>query len=243
MLHSTGNLRFAINIQITVISKEQMLVDKVLEAVKLWVQTSIMNATGLKLGIVFERHIFVSEKACNALSSKVIISSKVTFFIKSILPDRMSAEKKLLEFVESDTQIFLNDIKTTIRTRLNVDSELLALDPNIMQGICKIVEESDQIENVFYRPVLINQLLVCQLITLKSEEFVVEGPLRIRILSSKKTLSFQEFRVSNNGSYQTCVENVVPGSVEDALSDIPSISSILTGSYTVVSLICLFITS
>ncbi|XP_056006905.1 uncharacterized protein LOC125665368 [Ostrea edulis] len=244
VIHSTGNLRFTINIQIIVTLREQRLVGKVLEAIKLWVETSIVNATGLHtIGIFFERHIFVSENSCNALSSKLTITSNVIFFIMPILPDRMSVERKLLQFVESDTRIFLSDTKAVVRTRLNHDTEFLAIDPNIVHSICKIVEESGQTEYALYRPVLINQLLICQLITLKSEEYFVESPLRIKILASNKTLSFQEFLVSDNGSYQICVENIVLRSVENSLlSDISSPLSILTGSCTVVSVICLFIT-
>jgi hypothetical protein len=222
--------------------EKQVLVRKVLEAVKEWVEENIWKTIGFEFVVIFEKHIFVSENSCNTLSSKIIISSEVSFFIKSKLSDRLGVEKTLVDFVQSVTEAILLDTNAVIQTRLNLDLEFLTMDSDDVQHICKDSAESGN-TSALYRRVLINQLLLCQLITLKSEEYVVETPLRIRLLATNKVLFFQEFRVSGNGSYQICFKNIVLRSDENSLfSDLLSPLSILTGSCTIVSVICLFMT-
>lgn len=107
--------------------------------------------------------------------------------------------------------------------------------------MCKNVKETNNTSNIPFRLVLVNDLLTCPLVTLKNDEFVVESRDRIKLLPSNVVLSFQHFRISENGSYQTCIRNTyIPLAIND--SDIFSPLSILTGSCIMLSLVCLFLT-
>lgn len=222
--------------------KQPLFNRDVLNLIEMWTHTKIANILRIdQWQIQFENSTFLNWKSCNTKATFFSISSRVTFYLHSTLGNRLDVEVGLTKFTKSVYQTTLSDFYAVIQTYQSPKLEPVIENHDNDVGACRRFSAVYNTTSMHFKLALINNLLVCKLVTLTHDEFVVESMDRIRLVPSNRLLSFQHFRVSDDGNYQTCIENIKSDFVEEN-SYIQNPLPAVTGICTIISIVCLFLT-
>lgn len=195
--------------------KQPLFNRDVLNLIEMWTHTKIANILRIdQWKIQFENSTFLNWKSCNTKATFFSISSRVTFYLHSTLGNRLDVEVGLTKFTKSVYQTTLSDFYAVIQTYQSPKLEPV-IENHDDVGACRRFSAVYNTTSMHFKLALINNLLVCNLVTLTHDEFVVESMDRIRLVPSNRLLSFQQFRASDDGNYQTCIENIKSDFVEE----------------------------
>lgn len=119
------------------------------------------------------------------------------FFLKLIY--RFNFEVGLVKFVELIFIVKFLDIEVVIYINFDIQFEFINFKNK--REMCKNVKEMNNMSNIFFRFVFVNDLFICLLVILKNDEFVVEFWDRIKLFLLNVVFFFQYFCIFENGSY------------------------------------------